>query len=437
MPELLRQSPALAMAQQMLRGDWLEDEREKVVKSRLRRMPQYKPGEEPTLADKFIASTYTLGAAANQAWKRKRIDEVMLQQRVAMRKAHRFVLDSEFVEHATRASTVDSKKLLARLQFATLPYETTWIEFDLHTKIRVLQELHKIERIGLADISPRLGILLQRIDDTTGIATLVSEAGDSADMHLLSHCFSMVERTYWPPFNGHEPLRIGRNVERDQRLLDHANGGMWGYTQREDGGMLWATPGADIADLHTPVFLQRHGHTATGPLFGMYRSLWGDDQASNQRLADLCKLEITEFAGHMRWLVTVLAMLNEVPLHANYVMPMHQQRVDRTRKVKFVDYHKVTLRLPKLRPIPYIERHINGDVARRHRAHEVRAHWRTYLHEQHCAREEHTWEYDHENGYRLCGKCMAYSRLIHEHVRGDATLGWIRKDYVIKKEQQA
>jgi hypothetical protein len=30
---------------------------------------------------------------------------------------------------------------------------------------------------------------------------------------------------------------------------------------------------------------------------------------------------------------------------------------------------------------------------------------------------------------------MAYGRLIHEHVRGDPNLGWVHKDYVIKKEQ--
>lgn len=394
--------------------------------------------DEPTLADKFIAATYTLGQSAGVAHQRKLIDETMLHQRIAMRKAHRFVLDNEFVRHATVASTVDSKKLLARIQFATLPYATTWIEFDLHTKVRTLREIHQVNApLDLGQISPRLGVLLERVDDTTGVATLVSETPDSADMHTLSHYFSIVERTNWPPFNGHEPLYLAEgNLSRDGELLDHANGGMWGYTKSVDGGLMSTMPGAGFSDLTTPEFLRRHGQTATNRLFNMYRKTWGEKGAS-RRMGDLCRMEITEFAGQMRWLITVLSMLNEVPIHADIVMPSHQQRVGRTQKIKYVDYHKVTLRLPKLRPIPFIERHINGDVARRHRAHEVRAHWRTYLHEQHCKRDEHAWEYDHDNGYRLCGKCMAYSRLIHEHVRGDATLGWIRKDYVIKKEQSA
>jgi hypothetical protein len=37
------------------------------------------------------------------------------------------------------------------------------------------------------------------------------------------------------------------------------------------------------------------------------------------------------------------------------------------------------------------------------RAHEVRS-WRNYLHDVHCAPDEHDWVYDYDEGYRLCGK---------------------------------
>jgi len=66
----------------------------------------------------------------------------------------------------------------------------------------------------------------------------------------------------------------------------------------------------------------------------------------------------------------------------------------------------------------------------------VRSFWRTYLNEKACRTEEHKWLYDHDEGYRLCEHCMAYSRLIKEHVRGNPELGWVRKDYIVKKEKQ-
>jgi len=50
--------------------------------------------------------------------------------------------------------------------------------------------------------------------------------------------------------------------------------------------------------------------------------------------------------------------------------------------------------------------------------------------------DDHAWEYDNNNGYALCGKCMAFRRRIREHVRGDPNLGWVRKDYVIKRSEQ-
>ena len=67
----------------------------------------------------------------------------------------------------------------------------------------------------------------------------------------------------------------------------------------------------------------------------------------------------------------------------------------------------------------------------------MRQFWRTYLHvDQACLPSEHTWEYDNEHGYALCGKCMAFRRRIPEHVRGDPSLGWVHKDYVIKPSGQ-
>jgi len=105
------------------------------------------------------------------------------------------------------------------------------------------------------------------------------------------------------------------------------------------------------------------------------------------------------------------------------------------KRTQAMDYHRVTLRLPKTKPIPFIERTL-ANVERRHKAHEVREHWRTYVQDNACRREEHQWEYDYPEGYRLCGKCLSFSRLIHEHVRGDASLGWVRKDYVIRPSKQ-
>jgi hypothetical protein len=186
----------------------------------------------------------------------------------------------------------------------------------------------------------------------------------------------------------------------------------------------------DIEDLRTPSFLLRHGDTGYSRLCDVMMET--TRQFSSIPLHTIIQAEMAEFTGSMRFLVTVLAMLNEVPVRTNYFQPPGYQRVGLTGKRRRLDYHKVSLTLPKTKPLQYIERHLRGQEDRHNRAHEVRSHWRTYLHDVYCRVDDHDWVYDHENGYRLCAKCEAFSRRIREHVRGNAELGWVRKDYVVK-----
>lgn len=392
--------------------------------------------EEPTLADQLVATTHNPPAKGLPGRARKRLSEAMMHYRLSMRRAHRFVLDDEFVEYATRAATAGPEKTLARLQYATVPYETTWIEFNLHAKVRTIREIHRINDPHYEEIAQRLGILLHRLDDTTAVCTMVNSGETArtgghpaAEPHVMAYYFSTIERDDWPlspPGYNHVIGDTFTPESGEAEVKGVGLAAMWGYGAKpDDGGDL------SIMALRTPEFLRRHGKTGVSPMYGTFPH-------TSDNLRSLLDTEINEFKGHMRWLVTVLAMLNEVPTHANYVVPQHQQQVGRLKKrVNWLDYHKVSLRLPKIKPLPWIERHLSGAMERRHRAHEVRAHWRTYLHETYCAPDLHGWEYDYENGYRLCGKCMAYSRLIHEHIRGNPELGWVRKDYVVKLDHQA
>src|SRR5262245_55877945 len=125
MPAALNEvSPALAVAQRIL-GSWGEK------------------GKEPALADQFVASTYSyakrLGLTAHE---QKSLEPMMAAYRDDMRRAHRFVLDDDFTRYATEiSSTLTPEKCLSRLQYATLPYETTWIECDLPTKVRTMRRM--------------------------------------------------------------------------------------------------------------------------------------------------------------------------------------------------------------------------------------------------------------------------------------------------------
>lgn len=382
--ELMKKSPALAVASRILH------EADKATSS---------------FADAFVAQTYIEGNKMHGRM-RKEVEAVMARYRRDMVSAHRFALDNTFTEMATALAITPAEKTLARVQYATLPYETTWIEFNLHAKMRLIQRIRGRDKYDLRNVSPVCGCLLQRINDVESVCTLITEIEGTPTVHTACYFFSTTPVDF-----------TGRNTTYHGCVPTKNNSYMWGYgDSKEDHSF-------------TPSFLKRHGTLG----FSRFHGALSHEQGIHDKIARLAINEVREFSGHMRWLVTVLAMLNEVPVHSEPVHRVGHMRVGTFKKHNYMDYHRVTLRLPKTNPIKYYERQLNHSEIR-HRAHEVRAHWRTYLHERHCRIDEHSWEYDHEHGYRLCGKCMAFSRLIHEHVRGNAELGWVRKDYVIKKE---
>jgi len=410
--------------------------------------------EEASVADKFIASTYDWCKTFKYTGREEKIVQpILMAYRQAMRKAHRFVLDNEFTRYATEISNrVKPEKLLARIGLATLPYEVTWIEFDLHTKVRVMRAFHGLE--GIPDgVSPRMGILLERINDTMCTVTMVGEetGGRLVVPTLTGYVFTIDERTlhFNQRYNGMTPFDAAYRSDRLKGMPEFkdvmsdpdsadlmrrvAHGSLWGYGR--SSGVLHSTK--ELMDtIDIPSFLMRHGELAFSRFYDFFENAGRNTTHRLQNLSKVISDEVTEFAGMMRWIVCVLAMLNEVPTRANFVQPMHTMRWGLTRKVAAFDYHRLTLRLPKTRALPYIERKLSN-VERKHKAHEVRQHWRTYLHpDKQCRPDEHDWVYDEEHGYALCGKCEAYRRRIPEHVRGDASLGWVRKEYVIKPSKQ-
>jgi hypothetical protein len=435
LPELLAQSPALAVASKILSG----------MGGGMRRRDdrQDDPKEEASLADMFIASTYTLPKDLRMNKREaEQLAPALLRYRILMRDAHRFVLDDDYTRLATEVSNrLTPKKLLHRLFYATLPYETTWIEFDLRIKVHTMRAFHQINDplFNFADVSPRLGLLLHRLSDTAAVCELVSEMQGTVMATLICYFFSTTEHDFTrhdgrrvdcQPFSSTEGV-IDRMLKAGH---DIGKGALWGFSSEPTKKVMVETID-DMATLAIPDFLEHHGDSGYSGMFRPISHITVQRGGKNiKTMADVMAKETAEFTGMMRWVVTVLTMLNEVPMHAEHVQPAGTIRTGLTARRKMVDYHRVTIRLPKTDPVAYIERHFRHTS--RHRAHEVRSHWRTYVKDNKtCKPDDHDWTYDHEEGFRLCGICFAFGRRIPEHIRGDATLGWVNKQYVIKSTQ--
>jgi hypothetical protein len=446
-------SSALDFSQALMQGNPIAVEAAtRAMNSDLDHAVNYKPEDEASVADKFVASTYDWCKYFRYTGREEKLVlPQLMAYRHAMRHANKFVLDNEFTEYATTISnSCTPAQLLARIPLATLPYETTWIEFDLHVKVRTMRRYHGLNEMPDGAVSPRMGMLLERVDDMMSTITLVTENDGITHPNFTGYLFSTDERhlRHNQMFHGLTPfdaayrmdilnkMPVFKDVMGDPDSADvmkHvAHGSLWGYGNTE--GVL-TSPQDIVRHIRVPDFLMRHGQLAFSRFYDFIEVVERTRQKSMGELSTLISREVAEFTGMMRWLVIVLAMLNEVPTRANFVKPTHSMRAGLTRRVPAFDFHRLTLRLPKTKAVPYLERKLRN-VERRHKAHKVQQHWRTYLHVEHCLPDEHAWEYDNEHGYALCGKCMAFRRRIHEHVRGDPSLGWVHKEYLIKPAKQ-
>ena len=456
-------SSAVDFTHALMQGHPLAEEAVRQAMNRPERLVNINmPPEEASLADKFVAETYTLpkrlGLNKHQA---NQVEPILQSYRQDMRKAHRFVLDNDFVRYASEiSSTTPPAKLLARVSLASLPYDITWIEFDLKTKVRTMRAIHKMDdsKFDYDQVADRLGLIIRRLSDTEMVVEMVCETHGDYGLIGTTICYFFSVREYsftqndgrgtgCRPFMGPDLATVRknafdtghrRNITEEDAEVIRAIGpaSLWGYSY--GGKSTVIDKMAQMKDLRLPEFLMRHGTLGTGRMRSIIEGLVptsGTEPVANT-IASLLVSETTEFTGMMRWIVTVLAMLNEVPTRADFVKPTHTMRAGLTKRVAAFDYHRLALRLPKTKVFAYIERKLRN-VERRHKAHEVMAHWRTYLHvEQACPPDEHAWEYDEEHGYALCGKCMGYRRRIPEHVRGDPKLGWVQKSYVVKLAKQ-
>ncbi len=450
-------SPAMDFTQALMRGDPVAERliRESGIdpKEVLVAPPLAKEKKE-SLADLFMSGTYEWAKEFNYTAKDiKAITPILLAYRKSIREASRFTLEDDATRYITEiSSTTPPEKLFYRLQFATLPYPTTWIEFNNRAKVRIMRELKGLEGVPV-DVSDRAGILLERVDDTMVTCTMVVEGVNTFTSPLFHGYLLTLDERVHPhnrTFNGMTPFSLHYRINRlmndpywkdlkendAQLILDQlAFGAPWGYSGKGQGDGTVTGVGDLLASVSVPDLLKRHAEVAFTRFYDFFELARKTNIKVMQKLADIINQEIAEFTGMLRWIVTALAVLNEIPTRMTHHEPVHQVRAGLTKRLPAFDYHMVTLRVPKTKPVGYIQRKLSN-IERRHRAHEVRGHWRTYVNERPCPREEHAWETDWENGYRLCGKCESFSRFIREHVRGDRALGWVHKSYIVKKEQQ-
>jgi hypothetical protein len=332
-------------------------------------------------------------------------------------KARKFVLDESMsaymadLAHASLLTTNDAYKsqllLEALRQSARLPHEIVWIE---HDKIATMQR--SASEYGMspppgADAPLRHGWLCwqHRQLDTAFAALSVSShsiKGGKSVPKPASSPFCYAWRSDdgpppWPHIPGVEvAAKTETGTEEFALPVEAVLTGRINY--RNDNVRIIPPPHLSIE------FVRQYFRTTQFNPFG-------------------------ECTSDLRYLWAFLATINDVPVTTTFVK-QDRGYVSRGRYRKFCDHTVIRLTVPAARWRRLAAQTIA--IARR-RAHQVRGFWRKDWRRPLSPLCEHQFDADG----MTCTACQGHRIWVHEHQRGDASLGFVTHDYVVEHGQEA
>lgn len=348
----------------------------------------------------------------------------------ALRVARPFSLDEnvcEGVNELAFAEDLTPYKLRRYLAGARLPFEVVWIEAPRGPLLKHLfYEDRELE-------GGREGWLLKRLpmggsddlDESFTIHSVLSSTDkDTGQQHsvvrILAHVVSR--------FGG---ISYGRDeVVLDQTRDDLLLGAIDSVNSRLDLPLFaWGVDATQMTrararrnplygcNLYLPI-----GYNSTSMLESMARKL-GDTKENV--VTKLISRSLKEQAGELRWVVTALALLNEVPVIYTPFRPKGLMRYNSALK-PYLSSTVVTISLParRRRVKDYQKDLIRAGreaEASKRRAHDVKGHFRR-SNKQHGPR----WEAFIDRDGRL-----RYRRWIKEHVRGNGRIGFNDHIYAV------
>jgi hypothetical protein len=323
--------------------------------------------------------------------------------------ADRFSLDADAVWETTDRADYDRKHVMDRVHLARLPYPEIWLEYSQREKVTANFYAGRGPRPG--DGVPELvGFLIRRVDERPDawIATKVIHQSDNIPVNDASHGLCFFE--YMFDAESNRPIR-----HLGSRMSVAAGPPHWlrfgsNVTPEVTSKLLLGVPTGDPE--YDP--LDEAANKVAVSLEPLWRSkMDAEVKAKPSRakaLGEMLSYDLEEIRGEVRFLITALALINEVPILVTDTAPPRRSFLTQGGMRPYLSHRTISLNVPaikKAKKSPYEFLH----EATRRKRHKVRAHTRRF--------------------YAPSGALM-YEKWIKEHLRGDERLGWVTHDYQIK-----
>ncbi len=352
--------------------------------------------------------------------------------REMLRRATKFTLDDDFAEYAAWISCqLTTEDVIHCLWKSKTPYPTMWVEWDGWARQK------GIERIcgpgGRFTESHKLGMLFRPVDDSENcqLATLFQPDPDTP---IYTREFPVkIVWTSEPNVKGVQELR-----ERARRAMGGLEfyktekeisitaaelvgqiifwGSTWMGEQDDSLKIMRSLPEEEMIqtvedladDLKIVVNAVALGFEGAGSAhMALAQKLVGPKEAMSM-LAEILR----EMVGEIRWIVTFLAMLNSFETFTGPSEFISGARVGMAGKINkpYMEFRTLGIKLPKQKKFTTVRARLKEGLPRR--AHQVRGNYMTRWAGEPLPVEKWRWRPSHQ--------------------RGDASLGFVHKDYNVE-----
>jgi hypothetical protein len=388
-------------------------------------------------ADRVVASTYRLTKNTPPEMVRH-----VMETRRHMLEARKFTLDAAATEYVVRQSRLLPGQCLKVLPYARPPFPTTWVEWDLATKMRVGGELG-LENEGPNRADEGEGVLIRSLSETRYQVSQLfigmyenTWTSDPGPVDVLNPGFDFVIDTehvvgdeVWNVDAKSLMRQMHQYAVNHPKMVEATASGLleapdldawvwtlnsqaWGWWDASQEAMEVMAP--DMAALGMATRWVPHTFTM---MFKGKTLHDRDGRPSRPACAngvwdtELLKTAlgvIRTVRGIARLTATALAVMALVETH-ELRRVAGERRLVGGRSVPYMSESVVTIKVPVKSIVAVCQRKATNMKKRRH---EVRGHWRVIA--------------DRKTGER-------HSTWVNHHLRGDASIGFVRHGYSVEK----
>jgi hypothetical protein len=358
---------------------------------------------------------------------------VLSAYRMALRRAEKFVVDDESV--ALICGMSHQMDRLASFAFlARLPFDTCWFELSLHAKVREFERMKTMASPFVpSEVAERIGYLLYKDDDGSDsprwVATQFYQHNGAVMPGLISFIFDP-EGSDYDPVRGSKRWRAPTLslLPNFPRMKVELKTSPPQIIETDVEYLLAGDVRLDLSILGSEWVANRVA-AIVDPFWQTILS-----KRSQHEMYHTLLVEIKEEAGHLRWLMTLLAAVNNLPKETRHMVVPPGGRTFGAHVLPYFQHRTIAIQVPRENHVAWARDYIDGVL--RHNAprawHKVRGHWRVieYGKSTRMCRHMPTMV---EEGVGICERCELLIRWIPEMERGDASIGMIEHTYNVTK----